>query len=813
MGAEEALQLVDELVFVATGKYLTDNQREVFQRSFQGMTYPEMAGVMHLEPETVKDIGFELWNLLSEVLGEKVTKKNFRAALDRAKTLHQQSCSNSSLSQKVGAIQGETGFAEVADDLGFVGRGEAIADLNSLVNQGAKMILIHAAGGVGKSKLAYRYLKTQGFDVVLELWMAKETQNITSAESVVEEWLRRYLNEEPGREFGVSLERLRQKLREPSQRIGVLIDNLEPALDGDGKFIETQRSYVELLRVLADSDVKAITLITSRERLRESAITPRVYSLEGLDEGAWQQYFEGYGIQIDVPSLNAMHHAYAGNAKAMEILAGSVQSDFAGNLTEYWEENQEDFLIERDLADLVSSQFSRLQQLDSEAYKLLCRLGCYRYQDVPTVPIEGLFCMLWDVPKEQCRKRIKALQDRSLISLKNGEFWLHPVVRAKAIAQLKECQEWEQAHQAAAEFWTQKVQTIESVEDAVTALESYFHYQEIHNFEASAQVLLKERDNRWEQGETLGNSFYRLGLLQQIRPIISQTINKVKSALSLGRLYSIWGDIEWSIGNIQDAISFHNESQQVSIQAIESYQDNEDAKLRLERKVVVALFNIGLCKVDLWELEEAERYFYATLEAVKQYFPENDPRKKITTIPSRLMCADLELDCYTYLAFLSSWFNHFEKSLKFLEKADPFGSRLDAWSRGYSLLILGLTYKNLKLNGEAITFFQQAISFSKESNYQQVEAKALTGLAEIYRIQRNSQESLLCVEKAIELLEQIGAKCDLAEAYFQFALTFQDMKDFDKSKLYAMQAVKLFERIKAPKQIERVKLAIHNLEI
>jgi hypothetical protein len=69
----------------------------------------------------------------------------------------------------------------------------------------------------------------------------------------VEEWLKQDFHEEPGVEFGVTLGRLKRQLH--TRRIGVLIDNLEPALDQQGRLISAHRSYVELLRVLADARV------------------------------------------------------------------------------------------------------------------------------------------------------------------------------------------------------------------------------------------------------------------------------------------------------------------------------------------------------------------------------------------------------------------------------------------------------------------------------------------------------------------------------------------------------------------------------
>jgi hypothetical protein len=78
---------------------------------------------------------------------------------------------------------------------------------------------------------------------------------------------------------------------------------------------------------------------------------------------------------------------WRGNAKAMSILCGAILTDYSGNIAAYWEENQNDLLIERALEDLVVGQFDRLQHQDPGAYKLLCRMGCYRYQE-KTIPYQ-----------------------------------------------------------------------------------------------------------------------------------------------------------------------------------------------------------------------------------------------------------------------------------------------------------------------------------------------------------------------------------------------------------------------------------------
>jgi hypothetical protein len=131
-------------------------------------------------------------------------------------------------------------------------------------------------------------------------------------------------------------------------------------------------------------------------------------------------------------------------------------SDYGGNLETYWQANKEYLLIERDLEDLVVCQFNRLQQLNLMPINSVSN-GCYRYQDVLTVPEEGLFCLLWDVPEAQRRRVVKSLRDRSLVEFRNGEYWLHPVIRAEAIARLRASEDWDTVNHKAAEFWTESI--------------------------------------------------------------------------------------------------------------------------------------------------------------------------------------------------------------------------------------------------------------------------------------------------------------------------------------------------------------------
>lgn len=798
MGVDTAIEFTDSLLYEKTGQHLSDLQCCILQQVWGGKTYRAIAAIAGYSEGHVKDVASQLWRLLSDVLGERITKGNYRSRLvywlkrAKRKMVHvaEEAWPLASLANQ--PVQASLQKIKPQDiNPHFIGRSTAIEALNSICTEGHKIIVIQGEGGLGKTTLAQHYLRQTSFDVVLEWRIAQETSSLTAVENILDEWLRQDLNDEPGQDLGISLSRLKRHLRK--QRVGILIDNLEPALDGNGQFVVEARCYTELLKLLADFSITATTLITSRDRLCEPGIKAYHYRLPQLTLADWQQCFTYHRLSLPKTDeiLQCLHCAYGGNAKAMEILCSTVQTDFDSDVKAYWQAYGADPLAEIDLKNLVIDQINRLQCLDLTAYQLLCRLSCYRYQAIASLSLPAVLA--------QChgsdgQRAIASLRNRSLIEVENGRYWLHPVIRAVAIERLRQSSLWDEANQTAANYWTHSVDILTNLLDAQKALEAYYHYVAIDEYQAAAQVLLQSRHNQWQQFLPLASSLYRMGLLQPVSSLILEVLSHLEPAPEplpqVSELRNILGDIYWITGEINRAIECQQGAIAIAQQRLTANHEQYPLKrYYLQMLNIDSRLSLGLYAVDLWELDQAEATFKAVIELGQDTPHQAWADKATVALALTYACQNHTDKAYTLASGCLSTFAHQSQKL----------GRL-----AYFIQLLGQTYDQLGDIKQAETLYQQALKFAETGHYPQVKAKALTGLASIARQQQHMTTALEYHAQSIALFDSIGAKCDLANAYVELGHSHMNIKQVEAAHKYWRQALALYTDIYAHKQVGRV---------
>lgn len=653
-----------------------------------------------------------------------------------------------------------------------------------------KIVLIKAGAGVGKSTLAREFLQTQ-FKKVIRIEMGLESGNVTLAEEKVSQILRKDFDEEPSRDFGINLDILRERLSDCANPIAVLIDNLEPALDENYRFREKLRGYDALLAVLGDRDVFSFTLITSRRSLIAQRVKIHEYELEGLDITAWQQYFHDCENGANSKALMKMRDAYNGNAKAMDILHGVIKNRFNGNIEAYWDQYSDALLANRDLEDLISREMDWLRDNRPDAYNLLCRMGCYRYQDVKTVPFKGLTCLLWDVPQSRRALVVDYLSKTSLIEVK-GEYYLHPAIRDAAISRLIANKvDWRKSNQEAAIFWTESVKLIMFTDDLVKAFEAYYQYININDLESAGEVLVRER--KYKQKEdgrplALGINLLHHGLFSiPIDEIKNNIIAKIDSNTALyARLTNVIGNHYIFIGELKIGIAIHE-------LCLHSSRETSNYFL-----ICASLINLGRIYIILQDFESA----HDILVILKNLHSDNSFKEDFEYF---------RLDCSCYLAFVYSKLGFKDKSLCLANWC--FNVRQQAKKRPseyfylYGLIYLGKTYVNLNDIDKAMYVITQVIHISTEYSYSEILGIAFVEIGKINYINHRHQNSTYFCKYGIDILKKAGVKYRLAEAYFQLGLTCQATGDNNQAEEYKAEALKLFAEMEVPKQCERANKA------
>ena len=86
MTCEEALEFIESVLESKTNKPLNFLDQAILKAAWKNATYSAVADSLYLSVGHIKDSSSILWQRISEVMGEKVTKNNFRSLLEKQST-------------------------------------------------------------------------------------------------------------------------------------------------------------------------------------------------------------------------------------------------------------------------------------------------------------------------------------------------------------------------------------------------------------------------------------------------------------------------------------------------------------------------------------------------------------------------------------------------------------------------------------------------------------------------------------------------------------------------------------------------------
>ena len=427
MKAEEALEILETVLPPGS---LNAVKTTVFCQAWDGKGYTEIADKAGYDPDYIKGVAANLWQCLSNVLGEKVTKKNFRALLRQKLGIHKSltktelnipqpkisPCPTEKILHKPKSID----WGEAIDVSIFYGRSQELDQLHDyIVADGCRLVALLGMGGIGKTAIAAKVAtQLQGeFDYII--W--RSLRHAPTLETTVTQ-LVSFLSHQECREGELS--KLIEYLR--SSRCLIILDSVETILQTGctGHYRPGYENYSQLFQAIGETSHSSCFILTSREKPPEVAafegINSSVRSLQlfGSKEAA-QALLETQEILGSQAQKQLLSEYYNYSPLALKIVTTSIKDLFDGDLTEFLQHGTVTF---NGIRRLLDQHFHRLSELEK---KIMVWLAINQdWTNVQQLQRD----IVPAVSKANLLESLEALIWRSIVKKKSSMYTIEPVV-------------------------------------------------------------------------------------------------------------------------------------------------------------------------------------------------------------------------------------------------------------------------------------------------------------------------------------------------------------------------------------------------
>ena len=409
MNLEEVLKFADEIIFTKTGQHLDDLQEAVLRGTLQRETYKQIAKDFDCSESSVRNAGSELWQVLSEQLGEEVSKSNFRSAMERlqvsivshfAQDSVQIGCvnycgearhppdipnshppneekSNSKQHQDLSEMPELGAFYDSPSGDSFASRTPELDTLTTwILQQRCRLIALTGISGIGKTALAVQLVQQIKDEFEYVIWCNLDA-SLTLAE--FQDKLIQFFGQSEKQDSPATNQKPLPLIKYLQKyRCLVVLDdvhNLFSSGELAGKYKPGYEDYRSFFKQIEKLSHYSCFLLIGWEQPREVTqvksenIPIRTLQLTGLDIAAGREILRDYGL-AEIDNYSALIHLYQGNPLWLKSVATLIQ-ELGGGVTELLTDDT--ILLPEDLKDVLQQQCDRLSEIEKQVLSLLAR--------------------------------------------------------------------------------------------------------------------------------------------------------------------------------------------------------------------------------------------------------------------------------------------------------------------------------------------------------------------------------------------------------------------------------------------------------
>ena len=683
----------------------------------------------------------------------------------------------------------------------WVGRTEIITQWREKLRENCRILLITGITGQGKTALAERLAVElqQEWQYLPPVTFDDETiRDFVSAAEKLLINLKERVTTEDRKHPDLLLNRLVQKLRRHPYL--VQIDSLEALLVGKTdwaaktEFQEPYQQWWQFFQVLlVGTECQSRLIVTSQELPTPFASckfkTWQNLQLPGLSELEQLELFEKHFTQAEgklSPEaqvyLKHIGKAYEGHPLVIEVIAGEILAEFAGDVVGYWQRYQQEFAaieavpgndaLQLKVKERVRISLERLARDVSFAFNLLLSSSVYRLP----VPESFWFAMLGDATEAEKATALNTLKLRALVireGIPQGQFLLrqHNLVRNTVYELLKTNDElvWHKAHQIAAKMWLNACKPEpngDKIEQVLGYLEAFHHFYQIEDWQKALDILESEPisgNNLLRQLLIWG--YYREIIIysQQYLTIAREIGDRKSEAKALGNV----GNAYQSLGDYSLAIDYHQKRLTVATEM--GNREEEET----------ALSSLGNAYYFLGDYSCAIEYYQQSLTIAR----EINNRKGEGTALDSLGCA------YNSLGNSRLAIEHHQQSLTI---ATEIGNRE---GKGKALGNLGNAYQSIGDYTHAIESYQQSLTMVKEIGNFYDEGTALSNLGNTYYSLGDYSRAIEYNQKSLTIAREIGNRYGEGNALGSLGNAYYSLGNYNHAIDYHQQHLAIAREI------------------